>query len=243
MTFLFTAMLVILGAGWEWTKLAGINHVLSRSVYLLLLALALVLSILAPLSLVISVSSIWWIAAAILMALYPRGASWWGQSILIRSVMGFLVLIPCWIGLIILQGFSPVVLLFCLVLIWSADVAAYFVGRKWGKHKLAPTISPGKTYEGVLAGVITSAILAAIGIWLLDIPQENIVLFFVICVLGGGIISVFGDLFESMVKRQAHIKDSGSLLPGHGGLMDRIDSMTTAIPFFALILPFFLNLQ
>jgi phosphatidate cytidylyltransferase len=241
MTFLSVALLIILLAGWEWTQLAGISQLAKKCIFLVLLALALLCCLFIPLPIIVLAGVIWWAIAITLLFLYPKASSVWGNGLWIRAMMGFLVLSPCWLGLIILQGFSPMLLLFCLILIWGVDTAAYFVGRKWGTHKLAPTISPGKSYEGLLAGLLAAVILSGVGLWVLEIPREQWGLFLLICIVGGGIITVIGDLFESMLKRQSHIKDSGSILPGHGGILDRIDSMTTAIPFFALVFPYFFN--
>lgn len=241
LSFFSVALLLMLLAGWEWSHLAGLTHFVSKMAYLILLAAGVFLALYIPLYMVILLALLWWAVAFVLLMLYPKASQWWGQSKTVRLIMGFLVLIPFCISLIVLQGFSPLVLMYCLILIWGVDSVAYFVGRRWGKHKLAPSISPGKTYEGLIGGLLAAAIISAAGFWTLEIPSERWLLFFVICMIGGGLISVFGDLFESMLKRQSQVKDSGSILPGHGGLLDRIDSLTTAIPFFALVFSFFFN--
>jgi phosphatidate cytidylyltransferase len=240
-SFLSLVMLMTLLAAWEWARLSGLEHLWSRSLYLILLGCGLLAAIFAPIYIIVLVGILWWLVALLLLIIFPRASSWWSERTLIKLIMGFLTLMPCWIGLIILQGFSPAVLLFCLIMIWAVDSSAYFAGKKWGRHKLAPSISPGKTYEGLLAGLITSVVVSGLGLLLLDIPKERWLLFLLMCLLGGGLVTVFGDLFESMFKRQSHVKDSGTLLPGHGGILDRIDSMITAIPFFALFLPLFFN--
>lgn len=240
MAFLSVALLAMLLAGWEWSALGGIENFFSRILYLALMALILISSLFIPILFMIIVATLWWIVVGMLLILYPERSAW-GDHNWIRATMGFFVLVPCWIGIIILQGYSPMVLMFCLVLIWAVDSAAYFVGKKWGKHKMAPTISPGKSYEGLIAGLIVSLIMGILGLWLLEISSEGILIFLLICVVGGGLITVLGDLFESMVKRKSNVKDSGGLLPGHGGILDRIDSMTTAIPFFALFIPYFFS--
>jgi phosphatidate cytidylyltransferase len=242
LSFFSLAMFLILLAGWEWSFLAGVNPLSKRIIFLVILAAVLLGSIFIPIYFVIILGLIWWLIGIILILTYSKVGHYWGRRTWLRAVMGFLVLIPCWIGLIILQGFSPALLVYCLALIWVVDSIAYFVGRKYGKHKLAPSISPGKSYEGFLAGLLAAAIFAGIGLWVLDIPEGKWLGFFILSLIGGGLITVVGDLFESMVKRQSDLKDSGTLLPGHGGLLDRIDSMTTAIPFFALVFPILLNL-
>jgi phosphatidate cytidylyltransferase len=241
MTFLCVAMLVLLLAAWEWAGLCGLTSFLGKSLYLAVLAAVLVASLFIPVMIVIVIGIIWWLIALILLLIFPRFSEQWGKDLFIKATMGIFVFLPCWVGLILLQGYSPMVLMFCLVLIWAVDSAAYFVGRKWGKHKLSPIISPGKSYEGLLTGLATSLIVGLFGLWLLEISSTGSLVFLLICLIGGGFITVLGDLFESMVKRVSHTKDSGSLLPGHGGLLDRIDSMLTAIPFFALVIPYFFS--
>jgi len=144
------------------------------------------------------------------------------------------VLVPAWASLVVIHGVDPQgprLLLFLMVLIWVADSFAYFAGRRWGRTKLAPVISPGKTREGVY-GALAGAVLCGGGlVWLM--PQGNPLLLILFCLLIV-LVSVVGDLFESLMKRQAGVKDSGSLLPGHGGMLDRIDSLTAAAPLFLL---------
>lgn len=241
MSFLSVAMLVMLLAGWEWAGLCGIKSFWGKSLYLVILAATLSLVLFVPVFIVIFIGVIWWLFALLLLVIYPRFSQYWGSSLWIKALMGFFAFIPCWIGLVLLQGYSPLVLMFCLILIWAVDSAAYFVGRKWGRHKLAPLISPGKSYEGMIAGLLTSLIIGLFGLWLLEISYTGALVFLLICLIGGGFVTVLGDLFESMVKRASHTKDSGSILPGHGGLLDRVDSMLTAIPFFALIIPYFFS--
>ncbi len=240
MGFLSVALLIMLLAGWEWSALSGIESYLGRVFYLVLLALALVGSLFVPILLVIIIGILWWLCAAILLILHPKHSSIWGNHRWVIGMMGFLVLIPCWIALIILQGYSPLVLMFCLALIWIVDSAAYFIGKKFGHRKIAPAISPGKTYEGVLASMVAAIIMGILGLWVLDVSESGSVVFILICFFGG-VISILGDFFESMMKRRANTKDSGGLLPGHGGVLDRIDSMTTALPFFALLIPYFFS--
>jgi phosphatidate cytidylyltransferase len=150
--------------------------------------------------------------------------------------VGWLVLVPAWLAVVELQR-APVVLLLTLLVVWLADTAAYFAGRKFGRRKLAPEISPGKTVEGLIGGylaVLLYALLIAL-IALRGAPfQERIALLIFALILAT--LSVAGDLFESWIKRQAGAKDSGALLPGHGGVLDRIDSLTATMPFAALYL-------
>jgi phosphatidate cytidylyltransferase len=132
---------------------------------------------------------------------------------------------------------SPQLLLGIMVLVWVADSAAYFTGRKFGKHKLAPSISPGKTWEGVLGALVGVSVYVLV-VWVL-IDLSHLIMFIPMILLASWCwvgLAVMGDLFESAVKRQAGVKDSGALLPGHGGLLDRIDALTSTLPLAALAL-------
>jgi phosphatidate cytidylyltransferase len=147
------------------------------------------------------------------------------------AVAGFVVILPAALAFVILK---PLEVLLVLLLVWIADTAAYFVGRAWGKRKLAPAISPGKTWEGALGGAAGALVYAII----LGTFIEG--LFWVPYLLAAAllaVLSIVGDLFESAAKRQAAVKDSGTLLPGHGGVLDRIDSATAALPAAALLWP------
>ena len=152
------------------------------------------------------------------------------------TAVGFVVLVPAALALALLD--AQLVLL-VLALVWIADTAAYFVGRAWGRHKLAPSVSPGKTWEGA-AGALVGACAYAIIVGLLR-GGPSWVAYMALAVLLT-VISILGDLFESAVKRQAGAKDSGTLLPGHGGVLDRIDSATAVLPVAALVHAFLVSL-
>jgi len=150
-------------------------------------------------------------------------------------VAGPFVLLPAWLALVRLHAQGPTLdgpqlLTFLLLLVVAADVGAYFAGRAFGKHKLAPRVSPGKTWEGVAGGLAGASLLALAGALWFELPLPRFVLLCVLVVM----ISVVGDLAESLFKRHAGVKDSGSILPGHGGILDRIDSLTAAGPCFVL---------
>jgi phosphatidate cytidylyltransferase len=151
---------------------------------------------------------------------------------LLLGLTGLVVLVPTWLALVRLQH-DPLLLLLLLAVVWIADTAAYFSGRSLGRHKLAPAISPGKTWEGVggafAAVAVYGAILHSFGRTTLELSA--IVLAFV----GMTALSIVGDLFESWLKRRAGVKDSGGIFPGHGGMLDRIDAITGALPLAALI--------
>jgi len=147
--------------------------------------------------------------------------------------VGLIVIIPTWAAMVGLRDRSPWLLLAAMALVWVADIAAYFAGRAFGRNKLAPNISPGKTWEGVggaVVGTLVYALLAAAAAGASPLANLGWAPFLVLLTA----ISVAGDLFESMIKRQAGVKDSGNLLPGHGGILDRIDSQTSTLPLVAL---------
>lgn len=151
---------------------------------------------------------------------------WQAPRALVRAVTGGLVLLPTWAALLYLHARGPAVLLGVIAVVWIADTAAYFSGRLFGRHKLAPVISPGKTWEGVAGAFVAVALYAvALSRWG-DMPLRPL-LFMVFGLL---YLSVLGDLFESWIKRVSGMKDSGGSLPGHGGVLDRIDALTSALP-------------
>jgi len=184
---------------------------------------------------------LWWIIAALFMFSYPKSSAFWAKNKFIIALFGWLTLVPTWLAFMVLrtnnyafdefQGAQLLMYLFMLV--WSADVGAYFVGKLMGKNKLMPNVSPGKTIEGFLGGVVFAAILTVIvGFSLQWSSGEFITALLVTALITS--VSVLGDLTESMFKRQAGVKDSGTILPGHGGILDRIDSLTATAPVFAL---------
>lgn len=158
---------------------------------------------------------------------------------LLMACVGWMVLVPTGLAMIDLREAapSPWVLLFVMGLVWIADSAAYFAGRKFGKTKLAPSISPGKTWEGV-AGAIAGVSIYVVLVWTFsaEFSRLQILPALMITAWWWVVLAVMGDLFESAIKRQAGVKDSGSLLPGHGGLLDRIDALTSTLPLAALAL-------
>lgn len=225
---------VLAGASWEWSRLA--HHTAGvRWVFCALVpgsAIALWLGAgpeTAAILLTISCAFWFFIAPAWLVA--RRRV----QSGVVLTLTGWIVLVPAWFALGRLQV-QPAQLLALLAIVWLADTGAYAAGRAWGKHKLAATISPGKTWEGVAGAAFAVAVYYAIlshavpewGWWA---NRRGMVLF-----AGVTFLSIMGDLFESWMKRQAGAKDSGTLLPGHGGILDRVDSMTSSMPFAAAFL-------
>lgn len=224
---------VTLWAAGEWTYLMGLTRLFARFIYLVCLIIVAGLILFIPIYLLLTLIFIWWCIATLLIVFYPRGSFFWGKGIIWRGVMGFLVLIPCWIALNVIRNEPEGIytLLFLFVLIWSADIGAYFIGKRWGRTHLAERVSPGKTWQGVIGGVCVSLVVALITFWFADIPFM-LWLYGIWLVLVTVLFSIVGDLFESMLKREAGLKDSGRLLPGHGGILDRIDSLTASAPIY-----------
>ncbi|HEY8509719.1 MAG TPA: phosphatidate cytidylyltransferase [Steroidobacteraceae bacterium] len=226
---------VLVGA-WEWSAFLRASHVALRVGYVAVVAVLLLLvwqftKIESGLDIVLAAAVVWWVIALCWVALAPRRVAPWSASI-----AGILALVPAWLALVRLRSDfdrGAEWLLFAFVLVWVADIGAFFVGRRFGRLRLAPNVSPGKTWEGVLGGAALGTIVALLGASRFGIPAE---LFVPLCLAVVG-FSVVGDLTESLFKRFAGLKDSGTLFPGHGGVMDRIDSVTGAAPvlLFGLI--------
>jgi len=183
----------------------------------------------------------WWVLSAILTLLYPKFSKFWSSHRSIRGVFGWLTLVPTWMAFMVLRSseystdpyHGAQLVMFLFLMVWSADVGAYFVGKSLGKHKLLPNVSPGKTIEGVVGGVITACIFIGVAGYVIGWNSQQFTTVLLVTALITT-VSVLGDLNESMFKRQAGIKDSGSILPGHGGILDRIDSLTATAPIYAL---------
>ncbi len=231
---------VLLGAitligAWEWADLSGVPGWPGRAAYLAgLLALAGLLLAYVPSLAVLVLAAGWWLAVAWRIALGRPAPVHAGAVSGAWLVAGPLTLLPAYVAMLSLHASEGAVfLLYALGTVWVADIGAYFAGRRWGRRKLAPAISPGKTWEGVAGAAALVAVYGALGAWLLGFGAAAGVVFVALVLLAGA-ASVVGDLFESLLKRAAERKDSGRLLPGHGGVLDRIDSLTAAAPVLAL---------
>jgi phosphatidate cytidylyltransferase len=228
---------IVLLAAWEWAGLSGWSGVAERLVYVLALAAATVLLAFVPILPVLVVGVIWWSWSAVEVFLYKDIHAGALGSSLGRSMGGFFILVPAWLATVHLHAADahpPAALLYLLLLVWTADSTAYFAGKRWGRTKLAAHVSPGKSIEGLvggMVGVLVLALLAGIFIWRYS-PTH--LLAWLVVALVTGLFSVVGDLVESKAKRTVGVKDSGHLLPGHGGVFDRIDALTAAAPVFAL---------
>jgi phosphatidate cytidylyltransferase len=226
---LLMALIVAIG-GFEWARLCGLGVMESR-----IYAAAIVIGLLALVSV-----EVWrpaFVAGSAFWILAVPAWLWFGLGARQRSgliPLGFLVLVPPALAMVALE---PLDALLALAVAWIADTAAYFAGRRWGRRKLAPSISPGKTWEGAAGGLIGAAAYAMILSILFAGMQGTRMAAFLGAAALLVAVSIVGDLFESAVKRQAGVKDSGSILPGHGGMLDRIDSATAVLPVAALLVP------
>lgn len=234
---LFFGAVIALGA-WEWARLAGLQSQASRVGYALVVGLMLLMLWAMPASagIVIGLGLLWWLAATYLVITYPQSSRLWGGqtgSLLI----GLLVLVPAWQALVLLKlwPMGNWLIVAVMALVWIADIGAYFSGRRFGRRKLAPAVSPGKSWEGLIGGLCASLVVTlVVGLWQGWSAVQLV--FALVAAALVVLISVVGDLAESMFKRKAGIKDSSQLLPGHGGVLDRIDSLTAAVPVFAALL-------
>jgi len=229
----------ILMGVWEWAEMAKFPKN-GRVAYLLLTLAACVLLVFAngeQLAYLQEYSIFWGILAAtvfwICVAPLWLTMRWHVRNFIFMAIAGWLVILPLWFSLLSLRRISPWLLLGIVAAIWIADTAAYFIGKRFGKHKLAPKISPGKTWEGVLGA------WGGVSIYGLVLCQAFHLDYWLIAGLWGlTVLSIIGDLLESLIKRQAQLKDSGTLLPGHGGMLDRIDGLTSSLPLAAFFIYF-----
>jgi phosphatidate cytidylyltransferase len=261
--------LITLGGAWEWLSLTGVEKTSTRILFLLALILPMLGVTYWTLFLELLSESLEWpelkdYSDALEWLVIPPVLFWLLSMILIRhsapqllvmefkprtqALIGWMVLLAAWMFLGKLRSYyGSFMVLYFLILIWFADISAYFVGKKWGKDKLAPEISPGKTLQGMY-GALASAVVSSVGfyfcgklvaedtgapqdesLWFLDeLVSVDIAFLSILTVL----LSIYGDLFFSLVKRRKGVKDSGKLLPGHGGILDRVDSIIAAAPFF-----------
>lgn len=225
-------------AAWEWARLVGWTTPVARIGYV---ALITALMAFFELQLRANHSTVyllyaalgWWLISLMMIIRYPSGSDWWRQNTLARALAGIIVILPMWLALADIHTTAgPIYVVILALLVWGADTGAYFAGRTWGRHKLAPRVSPGKSWEGVGGAVVMTLLVSGISAWLLhpSMGALSFVLLGVVTVAS----SIVGDLQESMFKRMVELKDSGGLLPGHGGVLDRVDSLTAAAPIFAL---------
>lgn len=250
--FIIALTAITLLGFWEWTQFTESNSRIAALVpavvvtglsFLFISPDAASLNQLAtPHYTVLALGFAWWIIASGMAITYPKTTNLWQNSKVLRHVFGFLTLIPFLWSVIILRASDISVdpyhgaklVLYVCFLVWAADSGAYFAGKSMGKRKMAPHVSPNKTIEGLIGGIIAALIVGWLFAGWFDI-QFTSPIHMVIITLITVVISVLGDLVESMFKRVSGIKDSSNIIPGHGGILDRIDSLTAAFPVFALL--------
>lgn len=245
---------IILLASWEWIKLSGVSKVSVKILFLLAMTIMMlsihfwtvILEIIADLSrtpeikkqsglieFTVFLPVFWWILAMLLLRNSPQALLKINIKKRYLLLLGFFILSAAWMCLARLRAFyTAEMTMYFLALIWVADTAAYFAGKKFGKNKLAPDISPGKTVEGMYGALIATAVFAFVALKL--IAQWNILFVsdYLLLSLVTVMVSIYGDLFVSLLKRRAGLKDTGTLLPGHGGILDRVDGLIAAAPVF-----------
>ena len=219
---------VVLAGAWEWSAFLRVSTPPVRATFVFVIGIAIVtLYSLMPqyFGLTLQAACVWWFAAFLWILFYPTPI-----PEPVRWIAGTLVLVPMFVALVQLYRIGAEVLLFALLIVWAADGGAFFAGKSFGRVKLAPNVSPGKTWEGVFGGLTVVAALAAVVAYWMDI-RPGVLLPFCLAVAA---LSIVGDLTVSMFKRTAGLKDSGKLFPGHGGILDRVDSVAASAPLFAL---------
>jgi phosphatidate cytidylyltransferase len=253
--FSWAILAVITAGAWEWAPLMGLQRLASKLAYTASVAVILAVLIIAipvdtiwlngqlqPIYYAIVLAGLgWWVVATLLTLKYPNSRRLWSRTRSIVGLFGYLTLIPAWVGLLAVRSlnysdnslYGGFALLFVLLLVWAADVGAFFAGVRYGRNKLMPAVSPGKTMEGLIGGIALAFVVMMVVSHWVQVPADQFNGYY-LTGLVTVVASVFGDLSESMFKRCAGVKDSGSLLPGHGGVLDRIDSLTAALPVFTV---------
>ena len=244
--------IVVLAASWEWCAFIGLAKQVAKVSYLatlgsMIIALYFFLGI-VPESLVINsyragiilgLGILFWVLTFFMLKGYPSNSDRWNNKSKI-ALMGLMALIPTWVGVVQIKYLNPqgFLLLGMVVMVAAADIGAYFVGKRIGKNRLAPSLSPNKAWEGVLGGFAACLLVGILLIWLLHsylITLSNVqILILVLLSLVVMLFDVIGDLLESMLKRNRDLKDSGKILPGHGGILDRVDGLLAVTPIFVL---------
>lgn len=237
---LFVALAGLVAA-WEWANLCGYTATWQRVGYMAVVVglttlcwWALKQQWISLIGLLI-LSAGWWAMALLWVQRYPSSTVLW-RAPLVRAAMGLMVLLPAWFALHALRSLQDGYLwvLAVVLIVAAADIGAYFSGRAFGKHKLAPAVSPAKSWEGVLGGVIAATL--TFGLFLTFTGTSHHWVRPALIAIPTALISVVGDLLESMLKRYRGVKDSGQILPGHGGILDRVDGLSAAVPVFTLVL-------
>lgn len=233
--FYWVVVALLAGSSWEWGNLIGLNTVAKRMLLVVAYLLAAMGTFWLPVGALLIAYSLWWCFAFVMILLYARGRALWAKRVWIGFLMGLPALGSSFIGFNVLRNFQDgaAIVFYFLLLIAAADSCAYFIGRAFGKHKLLEVLSPKKTWEGFFGGLLGSVCVAIGGGFYFHLSAKMLLVFIGISVVSA-LFSVVGDLFISLLKRQQQLKDTGRLLPGHGGLLDRLDGLNAAVSVFTL---------
>ncbi|WMY94776.1 MAG: phosphatidate cytidylyltransferase [Arsenophonus sp.] len=240
---------------WEWCQFVGWIKPIKRMIFPIIFCISLLgfqlsfqdLTKLTEEPVVIYIlcsGLIWWLLAIILLITFPLSGRVWSRSVILKITFCILTILPFYCGMLLLRGINYAIdpfvgswlILYIILLVWSTDIGGYFFGYFFGKHKLAEKISPAKTFEGMFGGIVTAGVVGFIfNFYVSDLViSRNLLINFIII-----FSAILGDLIESMFKRQSGIKNTGNLIPGHGGVLDRIDSLIAAITVFSGLMLFF----
>lgn len=220
-------------AGWEWLSIVGIKKIIPKVILLFFGCLAVILQAkYIGIDVLLQVMFFFWLATIYMLVAYPRYKSFW-QSSLVGLGLGYLLFVSVFAASKYIYDLGNYWFLYALSLIWIADTSAYYCGKNWGKKKLLPQVSPGKTLLGALAAIFSSLVLAWLSSMFIFHGHGQLWSFWLLSGLTA-LFGIVGDLLESLFKRAHSVKDSGSLLPGHGGVLDRIDGLLAGLPIFAL---------
>ena len=236
----YALLVVMLISGWEWARLSGVQHTALRAVYALIITAGAYFSQLFIkddpqwLTPILSITVLAWFVA--IYHMFSKGPQSANQLVSFEKlIIGFVALIPPVLALMLIRVEGTWWLFYCLSIVWVADIGAYFSGKRFGKNKLAPKLSPGKTKEGMYGAVFATAVYSFLAAIFFELQIIELLMLLIIAALAT-FISVAGDLSVSLLKREKNLKDTGRILPGHGGILDRIDSVLSSAPFLALLL-------
>lgn len=232
--FAIASLIVVLAiGGWEWARLIGLEAMQQAWAVIFLIVVGTLIYITGVSWYAIATGVVFWVTILGLLTIYRQNSTFYSSRPWLLSLAGFLVLVPAWLALARLQAHDPMLVLYLIFLVAAMDTGAYFVGKAVGETKLAPELSPGKTREGAKGGLAAALLWALLGASYFGFTGIAWVYFLLLSLLVAA-LSVAGDLFESLLKREAGQKDSGTILPGHGGILDRIDGLLVAMPVFVL---------
>ncbi len=226
-------LLLVAISSWEWTQLIPFQRLEYKLIYVLIMQVVIWI-VGATLGVWLAVGLVCWLLVLFAVLTYPNSQSWWGYPIVVGGLG--LLLLPIFANVFIglyQSRHGQDLIVYVLSLVWAADIGAYLAGKQWGRNKLIPKVSPGKTLEGSAGGVTLSLFVAVIGYFVFR--PDSIVLWLLTALLTA-LISILGDLLISLLKRRSNLKDSGHILPGHGGMLDRLDSSFAALPLFYMML-------